>query len=72
MGITHGNCGFHSYTCLWRASSGLMDLQTYRNIGEAYAYVEQIEEYGPGGIPAASLGIWFADSPEAATPSACC
>lgn len=43
--------------------SGVMDMQTYRNIGEAYQYVEQIEEYGPGGKPVANLGLWFtADS----------
>lgn len=39
--------------------SGLMDLETYRNIGEAYQYVEQVEEYGPGGVPFARLGVWF-------------
>jgi hypothetical protein len=37
---------------------GEMDLSTYRNIGEAYAYVEQIEAYGIGGLPAARLGLW--------------
>ena len=39
--------------------SGEMDMETYRRIGEAYAYVEQIEEYGPGGLPFARLGLWF-------------
>jgi hypothetical protein len=38
--------------------SGAMDMQTYRNIGKAYEYVEQIEEYGPGGIPVSNLGLW--------------
>ena len=28
-----------------------MDLDTYRNIGAAFAYVEQIEQYGVGGQP---------------------
>jgi len=37
--------------------SGEMDLETYRNIGHAYEYVEQIEDYGPGGIPVAKLGM---------------
>ena len=37
---------------------GRLDATTYRNIGHAFAYVEQIEAYGPGGIPAASLGFW--------------
>jgi len=37
---------------------GEMDPATYRNIGEAYAYVEQIEDYGVGGIPAARIGLW--------------
>lgn len=39
--------------------SGEMDLETYRNIGKAYAYVEQIEEFGPGGIPVSKLGLWL-------------
>ena len=39
--------------------SGEMDLDTYRNIGKAYEYVEQIEEYGPGGMPVSKLGVWL-------------
>jgi hypothetical protein len=39
--------------------SGEMDLETYRNIGKAYRYVEQIEDYGPGGIPVSKLGLWI-------------
>lgn len=38
--------------------SGKMDLATYKNIGEAYGYVKQIEDYGPGGLPASKLGVW--------------
>lgn len=38
--------------------SGKMDPETYRNIGEAYAYVEQIEDYGMGGVPISTLGLW--------------
>lgn len=38
---------------------GEMDLGTYRNIGRAYAYVEQIEDYGIGGVPYARLGLWL-------------
>jgi len=45
--------------------SGLMDMATYRNIGEAYAYVEKIEEYGPGGIPHSKLGVWLTLNDEA-------
>jgi GH35 family endo-1,4-beta-xylanase len=45
--------------------NGLMDMQTYRNIGEAFAYVEQIEEYGPGGDYAANLGLWMSNDIEA-------
>jgi hypothetical protein len=41
---------------------GEMDLGTYANIGQAYRYVEQIEDYGIGGRPAASLGLWLAHS----------
>lgn len=45
--------------------SGEMDLETYRNIGEAYKYVEKIEEYGPGGVPCSKLGIWLTLNNEA-------
>lgn len=38
--------------------SGEMDMSTYRNIGQAYAYVEQIEDFGIGGIPVARVGLW--------------
>ena len=38
---------------------GEMDMATYRNIGEAYGYVEKIEDYGPGGIPFSKLGVWL-------------
>lgn len=39
--------------------SGEMDLETYRNIGEAYQYVEKIEKYGLGGIPVSKTGMWL-------------
>jgi hypothetical protein len=39
--------------------SGELDIETYRCLGEAYRYVEQIEEYGPGGVPYARLGLWL-------------
>lgn len=39
--------------------SGLMDMQTYRNIGHAFEYVERIEEYGLGGKHHARLGFWI-------------
>lgn len=39
--------------------SGLMDMETYRNIGEAYKYVEKIEQYGLGGVPVSRLGLWL-------------
>ena len=39
--------------------SGEMDIETYRNIGEAYKYVEKIEKYGLGGIPYSKTGIWL-------------
>lgn len=38
---------------------GEMDPATYRNIGAAFQYVEQIEDYGPGGEPCANLGLWL-------------
>ncbi len=45
--------------------SGQMDMSTYHNIGEAYAYVEKIEDYGPGGIPYSKLGVWLTLGDEA-------
>jgi hypothetical protein len=39
--------------------SGQLDIETYRNIGKAYEYVEKIEKYGLGGSPASKLGIWL-------------
>jgi hypothetical protein len=42
--------------------NGVMDMATYQNIGEAYAYVEQIEEYGLDGQPASNLGLWLSGS----------
>ncbi len=39
--------------------SGEMDVETYRNIGRAYEYVEKIEKYGLGGVPVSKLGIWL-------------
>jgi hypothetical protein len=37
---------------------GEMELDTYRNIGQAFQYVEQIEDYGIGGKPVSNLGLW--------------
>lgn len=39
--------------------SGEMDMETYRNIGQAYEYVEKIENYGLGGVPVSKLGMWL-------------
>lgn len=39
--------------------SGVMDIETYKNIGKAYEYVEKIEKYGIGGVPASNLGVWL-------------
>ena len=44
--------------------SGKMDMETYRLIGEAFKYVEEIEEFGVGGMPFSKLGVWFADQLE--------
>jgi len=38
--------------------NGEMDMETYRNIGVAFSYVEKIENYGVGGIPVAKVAIW--------------
>jgi hypothetical protein len=37
---------------------GEMDPDTYRNLGVAYEYVEQIEEYGVGAEPFSNVGLW--------------
>ncbi len=42
---------------------GEMDMDTYRVIGEAFRYVEEIEAYGIGGQPASDLGLWYSGSP---------
>ncbi|CAI8280978.1 MAG: Uncharacterised protein [Opitutia bacterium UBA7350] len=44
--------------------SGCMDQATYTNIGEAYAYVKKIEDYGIEGLPIARLGFWRSFSAE--------
>lgn len=44
--------------------NGRMDPATYANIGQAYAYVKQIEDYGIGGLPVARLGFWRSFSAE--------
>ena len=38
--------------------SGLMDMGTYANLGEAFKYVEQIEDYGLPSKVASNLGLW--------------
>lgn len=45
--------------------SGELDLGTYANLGKAYAYVEKIEAYGPGGVPCSNLGVWLSLDDEA-------
>jgi hypothetical protein len=47
------NFGDHMHPC------GELDVETYRLLGEAFQYVEQIEAYGPGGIPFSRLGLWL-------------
>jgi len=39
--------------------SGLMEMATYENIGYAYKYIGQIEEYGVGAQHRASLALWM-------------
>ncbi|MCF1713710.1 hypothetical protein L0U88_03580 [Flavihumibacter sp. RY-1] len=45
--------------------SGKMDMDTYRNIGEAYKYVEKIEQYGLNGKPYSRLGLWLSMNEQA-------
>jgi hypothetical protein len=42
--------------------SGEMDLETYRLIGEAFRYVEQIEDLGIGAQMCSNLGLWISGS----------
>lgn len=39
--------------------SGMIDKETYRNIGTAFSYVKSIEDYGPGGKQVAKTGLWM-------------
>ncbi len=39
--------------------SGVMDRETYANIGHAYRYAEKIEAYGLEGACASRLGLWL-------------
>ncbi len=38
---------------------GRMEMATYKAIGEAYRYVEKIEEFGLDAKPMANLGLWL-------------
>lgn len=42
--------------------NGKMDMATYQNIGQAYEYVEKIEDYGINGKPYAKLGLWYTNN----------
>jgi hypothetical protein len=44
--------------------SGEMNLDTYRNIGRAYAYVERIEEFGADAFPFSNLGLYLSNAHE--------
>jgi hypothetical protein len=44
--------------------SGEMNLDTYRNIGRAYAYVARIEEYGVDAFPHSNLGVYLSNAHE--------
>ena len=39
--------------------SGIIDEETYENIGSAFSYVKNIEAYGPGGKQRARTGLWM-------------
>ncbi len=41
---------------------GHMDPATYANIGHAYAYIEQIEDYGIPGRPVSDMALWYSGS----------
>jgi len=42
--------------------NGVMDMGTYENLGTAFAYIEEIEEYGLDSQPYANLGLWLSGS----------
>ena len=42
--------------------TGEMDMQTYKNIGYAYRYLERIEPYCYGGVSTATIGVWLSES----------
>lgn len=44
--------------------SGIMEMETYKNIGFAFDYVEKIEEYSLNGTDVANLGVWLSLSKE--------
>lgn len=39
--------------------SGIIDSETYKNIGSAFSYVKSIEAFGPGGKQVAKTGLWM-------------
>ena len=39
--------------------SGLMEMETYKNIGYAFEYAEKIEDYSLNGTDIANLGVWL-------------
>lgn len=41
---------------------GMMDMETYRNIGYAYRYLERIEPYCYGGVSTAAIGIRLSEN----------
>lgn len=43
---------------------GEMDMETYRNIGYAYRYLEKIEPYCYGGESTATVGLWLSSDAE--------
>ncbi len=42
--------------------SGIMEIETYKNIGYAFDYVEKIESYGLNSIDVAKVGVWMSMS----------
>ena len=44
--------------------SGLMEIETYKNIGYAFEYLEKIEAYALDGKDVANLGVWLSLSKE--------
>ena len=60
--ISHGaRCNFGDHL----HPSGEMNLDTYRNVGVAFEYIKEIEDYGIGGKPFSNIALYLTGSYDA-------